>query len=88
MDKITKEGMDLVNDGMNTAKEYFYHAITTIDEKFGEGFAKKHPELIGAFMQTSAKEYNTCFTVQAIQYLTEAIEKSASKITDTFTTNE
>ena len=39
-------------------------------------------------MQTSAKEYNTCFTVQAIQYLTEIIEKSASKITDTFTTNE
>lgn len=80
MDKITKEGMELVNDCMDTAEEYFLHAIRIIDNKFGNGYAKDHPELIGAFMQTSAKEYNTCFTIQAIQALNGTLEDGVTDI--------
>lgn len=71
--EITKEGMELVQDGMDTATNYFYHAISTIDEKFGAGYAKAHPELIGEFMRTSAQGYDTCLKVQAIQDATQQV---------------
>jgi hypothetical protein len=37
-----------------TASKYLLSAIDHIDRKFGEGYAKEHPELIGAFMQAAA----------------------------------
>jgi hypothetical protein len=37
-----------------TAHTYFHEAIEAIDSCFGEGYAQEHPELIGAFMQTTA----------------------------------
>jgi hypothetical protein len=38
------------------ANEYMRQAVRNIDEAFGEGYAKDHPELIGAYMQTVALE--------------------------------
>ena len=40
-----------------TADEYMNKAVISIDNKFGDGYAKSHPELIAAFMQTSALDY-------------------------------
>lgn len=42
-----------------TAATYMKTAVREIDELFGEGFAKKHPELIGQFMMTSAIDLMT-----------------------------
>jgi hypothetical protein len=47
----------LVRQASMTAHDYFKASITTIDEKFGKGYAKKHPELVGAFMQTAALDF-------------------------------
>ena len=38
------------------ANEYMRQAVRNIDEAFGDGYAKNHPELIGAYMQTVALE--------------------------------
>ena len=35
-------------------ESYLSLAITTIDSKFGDGYAKKHPELIVGFLNTVA----------------------------------
>jgi hypothetical protein len=42
-----------------TAEEYFTTAIECIDKQFGDDYAKQHPELIGAFMQTAARDYHS-----------------------------
>ncbi len=39
------------------ALEYMEDSIKYIDRLFGEGYAKQHPELVGAFIQTCALDY-------------------------------
>jgi len=50
-----------------TANEYLMSAIDCIDAKLGKGYAKAHPELIGAFMQTSAIDLGTAVIARAIE---------------------
>ena len=39
-----------------TTNNYMLQAVRNIDEAFGDGYAKEHPELVGAYMQTVAIE--------------------------------
>lgn len=39
---------------VNTVDEWLDMAIASIDQRFGKGFAKANPELLGAFLQTCA----------------------------------
>ena len=39
-----------------TANEYILQAVRKINEAFGDGYAKDHPERFGAYMQTVAIE--------------------------------
>ena len=41
-----------------TAGDYLEAAVEKIDKKFGKGYAKKNPQLIGAFMQTAALDFH------------------------------
>jgi hypothetical protein len=43
-----------MRQAMANADEHLRVTIDRIDARFGEGFAMAHPELIAAFMQTSA----------------------------------
>jgi hypothetical protein len=45
------------------AKHYLLHAVTDIDEMFGKGYAKEHPELIAAYMRASALSFHTAARV-------------------------
>jgi hypothetical protein len=56
-----------------TAHVYLLSAIDHIDQHLGKGYAAKHPELIGAFMQTAALDFGASFIVRAIDDLTDAI---------------
>lgn len=40
-----------------TAHDYMLEAVNDIDKIFGKGYAKEHPELVGAFIQTCAIDY-------------------------------
>jgi hypothetical protein len=42
-----------------TATDYMVQAVDQIDKTFGEGYAAKHPELVGAFMRTAAADFHT-----------------------------
>ena len=50
---------EIMLQSSETSKHYMFKAIESIDQKFGDGYAKKHPNLIGAFMQTSAIDFLT-----------------------------
>ena len=54
---------DLMRQASMTANDYMWDAIRDIDILLGEGYAAKHPELIGAYMQTAAQDYHTAQTL-------------------------
>lgn len=44
----------LAEQAAKTASGWMSDAVTGIDELFGKGYAKQHPELVAAFMQSAA----------------------------------
>ena len=71
---------DLMRQARDTAETYFNQAVRIIDEKFGEGYAKEHPELIAGFMKTAAKDFDTCMTRQALDHLSSDFDRLANAI--------
>lgn len=69
---------DLMRQARDTATTYFNQAVRIIDEKFGKGYAKAHPELIAGFMNTAAKDFDTCMTRQGLDYLSSDLDRLAS----------
>lgn len=44
----------LAEQAAKTASGWMSDAVTGIDKLFGKGYAKQHPELVAAFMQSAA----------------------------------
>lgn len=57
----------LMRQASMTAATYMTEAISTIDSRFGEGYAEKHPELVGAFMQASALDFLATFLASELR---------------------
>lgn len=64
----------LMGQAMMTAHDYMAHAVHDIDEIFGPGYAKAHPELVAAYMQTAAIDFAATFGLQGIA---ESIDRLA-----------
>lgn len=60
---------DLMLQARDTAETYFNQSIRIIDSKFGEGYAKAHPELIAGFMRTAAMDFHTAILNQKLDSL-------------------
>jgi hypothetical protein len=61
-----------------TAHDYMLKAIGDIDELLGKGYAKQHPELIAAYMQTAAIDLSGSIIARAI----EGVERALGQIAD------
>ena len=59
METITADTATLMRQASMTANEHMLHCVRYIDEKFGEGYAKAHPELLAAMIQASAQDFHT-----------------------------
>jgi len=42
-----------------TARQYLIQGIREIDDELGDGYAKTHPELLAAMIQTQAMDYGS-----------------------------
>lgn len=40
-----------------TASNYMRQAVASIDEQFGDGYAKAHPELVAAVVQAASRDF-------------------------------
>jgi hypothetical protein len=58
-----------------TANEYLIDAIDSIDKRFGDGYAQKHPELIVGFMTTAAKDFQACLISQQLELIAKQLKK-------------
>lgn len=63
----------LMKQAADTAGSYMARARAAIDESFGEGYAAAHPELIGAFMQAAAADFQAMWIGQRLEALEEAV---------------
>lgn len=79
MGHIEASADTLLRQASMTAAEYFDKAVRHIDDSFGDGYAKKHPELIAAFMQVAASDMNYATLAKA---QSEAIEYLAGMQSD------
>lgn len=69
----TADPTTLMRQAHSTAQLYLQNAITDIDELLGKGYAKAHPELIAAYMQTAVRDFHTAISAQAIGELADAV---------------
>jgi hypothetical protein len=51
------EFTNLMRQSAPTIDIYLGEAIEMIDNRLGDGYAKKHPELLGAFIQAASTDY-------------------------------
>jgi hypothetical protein len=64
----------LLRQAPMTAKTYMECAVIDIDRVFGKGYAAKHPELVGAYMQTAAIDMAGGVIARALGTLATAVE--------------
>lgn len=81
-DKISASYDTLLRQASMTAAEYLDRAIDNIDNALGEGYAKKHPELIAAMIKTAAKDYGDSTSGKIHQQTTEALVEATSKLAE------
>lgn len=73
---------DLVLQARDTAETYFNQSIRIIDSKFGEGFAKAHPDLIAGFMKTAAADFHTAVLHFGLESIADSIGNQDNAIID------
>lgn len=72
----------LMKQAADTAGTYMARAKAAIDESFGEGYAAAHPELVGAFMQAAAADFQAMWIGQRLEALEGAVQDVASCLPD------
>ncbi len=56
---LSEEYRVLFEGGFTIADECLARAIRSIDLRFGQGYAKAHPELVATYMDIATQEFNT-----------------------------
>lgn len=56
MDRITASPETLMKQAGYTAEVWLMQALESIDKTFGDGFAKKNPELVSGFMKAASTD--------------------------------
>lgn len=85
MNKLIELNFDgLLRQASMTTKDYLLSAERMIDARFGEGYAKKNPTLVGIVMQVEASDFNTSSTLKVVENsvlpLAIAIDRLASRL--------
>jgi hypothetical protein len=64
----------LMRQASMTAYTYMRSAKDDIDAMFGEDYAKQHPELVGAYMQTTAANFAATFQGDRLEEIAGHLE--------------
>jgi hypothetical protein len=76
---ITGDATTLMRQAPMTAQGYLMEAVECIDNEFGQGYAKNHPDLVAAFMHVSGQDFTMAILAKAIG---EAAEELARAVND------
>jgi len=70
---ISRDSELLHRHSMMAVEDYLNNAIHNLDEKFGPGYAKKHPELVGAYINACVREQFTPYVANALSDIADSI---------------
>jgi hypothetical protein len=70
----------LFHQAPKTINDYLLEGIKSIDRQFGNGYAKNHPELLGAFIKACALDFNSSIIAAAIEQSAPIIASSIDNI--------
>lgn len=80
---LSEEYRTLFEGGFTIADECLLRAIRSIDLRFGQGYAKAHPELLATYMQIAAQEFNTSSSQKRQHDLVQgALSRLTALVTD------
>jgi hypothetical protein len=80
--RVTASSETLLRQAPMTAYEYMRAAVRDIDEVFGAGYAKAHPELVGQYMLTCAADFGAAVIARDIGDALDALDAIAQVIAD------
>lgn len=85
--RVTASSNVLMQQACGTADEYLRAAVQAVDGVLGAGAARKHPELVAAFMRACTEDFTAAsrqvgaqFIEEGLNRLAVAVENAASEI--------
>lgn len=80
MDKPTCSNDTAMRQAAPTVDVYFEAVVDNVDREFGEDYARKHPELVGALVQAAASDFNHCAQAAALHAIAEQLQSIAEQM--------
>ena len=78
--KLTAD--DLMVQAPDTVNFYLRLAIEHIEDNFGEGYAKEHPELLAGFIQACAADFHTGIQAREISDAIIAVAEPLNELAE------
>ena len=82
MEKPTMSYYTAFENAANDPWVYLDKAEDVLNAKFGDGYAKKNPALMGTYMQTASHEFRTSVWCKALWEISESLNRIAEKLDD------
>jgi len=82
MEKPTISDTNAVFQAGDTMDTYLARAIVDIDKRLGNGYAKRHPELISSCIMSQTFDYNNTSITASLYELSEKLHEFTSSIMD------
>ena len=82
MEKPTMSYDTAFENATNDPWVYLDKAADVLNAKFGDGYAKKNPALMGTYMQTASHEFRTSVWCKALWEISESLNRIADKLDD------
>ena len=82
MSRITASSEELYTQSFQTSAECFKKAVKVIDDEFGKDYSKEHPEIVGMYMQTIVKDFNTSIIGKKLQEIGDSLNYLADRVED------
>ncbi len=70
---ITASADTLMSQAPETIGVYLRQADNWINRVFGEGYAKRNPQLVAAFISAAASDFNTALVCKTIEECVERV---------------
>lgn len=79
---ITADFGTLFDQSWKSAADYLAHSHEEIDVRFGEGYAKKNPQLVAAFIQAANSDFVSAVNLKVVQAMAARLADSISELAD------
>ena len=70
------DATDAMRNAGSTVEVYLNEVIDLIETRFGEGYAKKNPDLVASLVTNCAEDFNTTCTADALWAISDSLKSN------------